>query len=455
MGPLYLDEAALAVLGYSAPDSANHQGLLQKCIHADDRAVFDAQLEAHLAGRTPMLNCEFRLHTKGGLYRWFEIHGKIVRADRRGAAIELAYAVRDIHAAREQREELLASHKQLQAIVQSEERLRIALEAGHLYAFEWDISTDVVERPRQSAAILEDPDDSHPHTKQELLARIAPEDRDNYLTVIHSLTPEAAGYKVAFRLVQRDGHMAWFEESGKAIFAPDGTLRKVVGTTSDVTEVRQSERVLRELSGRLISSQEEERRRIARELHDHIGQELALICVQAQRIDSGAAEEEHTVRSDVHELYRKIKALSGDVSKLSHRLHSSELSFIGLAVAAERLCRDFGSQYNVDVDYQSKSLPPSIDSAKSLCFYRVLQEALQNVMKHSQATQVSVDLRAKNNELILVVNDNGRGFDVDNTGFDAGLGLLSMRERLNLVRGRFVISSKPGAGTRLTATVML
>jgi len=208
---------------------------------------------------------------------------------------------------------------------------------------------------------------------------------------------------------------------------------------------------LRELSGRLITSQEEERRRIARELHDHIGQEAALICVQAQRLDSGVADEEHTTRSDAHELYRKIKVLTSDISKLSHRLHSSELSFLGLPAAAERLCREFANQYGIDVDYQPKSLPATLDTAKSLCLYRVLQEALQNVVKHSRASHVVVELQTIENELVLKVRDNGGGFDVEKTG--SGLGLLSMRERLNFVGGRFAITSRRGSGTKVMATV--
>ena len=341
----------------------------------------------------------------------------------------------------------------MEALQESEERLRIAIDAGHMYAFEWDVATDVVQRSKQGLRMLDLPDGEFMHTKQELIDRILPEDRKQYVRALESVKPKKPEYKAVYRLPRLDGHIGWWEESGRASFGSDGKLRKVIGITSDVTEVRESERALRELTGRLITSQEEERRRIARELHDNIGQEAALICIAAQRLDSGVADEENTTQADVHELYRKIKVLASDVSRLSHRLHSSELSFLGLAVAAEHLCRDFAREYGIIVDYQPKPLPPKLDSAKSLCLYRVLQEALQNVVKHSHASQVIVELQTVENELLLNVLDDGKGFDLGKAG--SGLGLLSMRERLNFVGGRFAVSSKPGCGTNVTATVVI
>ena len=299
--------------------------------------------------------------------------------------------------------------------------------------------------------MLDIPKEVSMHTKQDLIDRMLPEDQQQYASVVQSLTPEKPDYKTTFRLPLRNGHIAWLEQSGRADFGTDGKLRKVIGITSDVTEARESERTLRELSGRLITAQEEERRRIARELHDQIGQEAALICVQAQRLDSGVADEEHTTRSDAHELYRRVKGLANDISKLSHRLHSTELTFLGLAVAAERLCRDFAHQYEIDVDYQPKPLPPKLDAVRSLCLYRVLQEALQNVVKHSHASHAVVKLHAMEHKLVLSVADNGEGFDLEKAG--TGLGLLSMRERVSFVGGQFAITSKPGSGTKVTADV--
>ena len=342
----------------------------------------------------------------------------------------------------------------VEALRDSEERLRIAIDAGRTYAFEWDFATEIVRRSVKGAKILGINNDAS-LTKSEFMECVHPEEKQLYENTFQSLSPENSSYKVIFRYIRPDQKTIWLEESGRAFFHPDGKLLKIVGMASDVTEARQSERVLRELSGRLISSQEDERRRVARELHDHIGQELAILCVQAQRIDSGVSDEEHTTHSDVHELYRRIKEIAVDVSKLSHRLHSSELDFLGLSAAAERLCRDFANQYGIDLDYQIKKVPPRLDSAKSLCFYRILQESLQNVAKHSRATRVVVELHANARELMLRVDDNGIGFDLESVRFASGLGLVSMRERLKLIGGRLEIKSEEGHGTHLVATVVI
>jgi PAS domain S-box-containing protein len=407
-------------------------------LHPEQRVELVEQAKA--TGYFGAIETGFR--TKSGEIRQALGTGQMIEVDGEPCLLSVAVDITD-------------RKRALEALRDSEELLRIAIESGPMYAFEWDPETDVIRRSQKSAPILDLPVDDTQHTQRELIETIHPDDREQYIAVVHSLTPDKPSYKVVFRFKRADQKTLWLEESGRAFFEPNGKISKVVGMTSDVTEARQAESVLRELSGRLISSQEEERRRVARELHDHIGQELALLCVQAQRVDSGLSDEEHTTRADVHELYRRIKEIATDVSKLSHRLHSSELDFLGLSAAAERLCRDFASQYGIDMDYQIRNVPSRLDSGKSLCFYRVLQEALQNVAKHSHATRVVVELSGKDNQLNLKVNDNGAGFEIDKIRFESGLGLVSIRERLHLVGGRYSIASKTGQGTTLTASVAI
>jgi signal transduction histidine kinase len=227
-----------------------------------------------------------------------------------------------------------------------------------------------------------------------------------------------------------------------------------MGMTADVTEARQSERALRELSGRLINSQEEERRRVGRELHDSIGQHLALLAIRAQRIDSGESDAEGTTRAEIHELHRKIKEIATKVSDLSHQLHSSELEFLGLAIATERVCREFAKQYGIDIDYQLRSVP-RLESKVALCFYRIIQECLRNVGKHSKARRVTLELVGKPDRLTLTVTDDGVGFDLKSAQMGIGMGLLSMRERMNLIGGTLSIRSAPGKGTKVAATLMM
>jgi PAS domain S-box-containing protein len=342
----------------------------------------------------------------------------------------------------------------LEALRDSEERLRLAVASGRMYAFEWDLKTDLVKHSAEASATLGFSEHEVSETKQEFIRRIHAEDRDRVVALLESLCPEHSSYRITYRLLRPDGKTLWLEEWGRQFFDEEGNPQRVVGMVADVTDARQSERALRELSGRLINSQEEERRRIARELHDNIGQELALLAVQAQRIDSGASETEQTTQTDVHELYKRTKDLATKVSKLSHRLHSSELEFLGLGIAVERLCRDFSKQFSVDIDYDLKNIPPKLESNISVCFYRIVQEALQNVVKHSHATRVLLKLMGQQNQLKLMIQDNGSGFNPDAAPFTSGLGLVSMRERIRLVGGQIAVNSRLGHGTTLEASVV-
>jgi signal transduction histidine kinase len=227
----------------------------------------------------------------------------------------------------------------------------------------------------------------------------------------------------------------------------------VLTVAEDITERKQAELARTDLSRRLMTAQEAERRRIARELHDGIGQSLALLGIQLQRADQPPATGKTKPR--LSELCTKVKDIGTQVSRLSHQLHSSELEFLGLAAAVKSLCREFSEQYPFKVDCICQSVPPDLDNEIALCLLRVVQEALHNIAKHSRAALVQVQLSGISRDLVLTISDDGVGFDLTRVRNTVGLGLVSMRERMHLVGGRFDISSKPGSGTRIQARVTL
>ena len=227
----------------------------------------------------------------------------------------------------------------------------------------------------------------------------------------------------------------------------------VLTVAEDITERKQAEVARTDLSRRLMTAQEAERRRIARELHDGIGQALALLSVQLQRAGQPSAKGKKP--PSIGELCAKVKDIGVQVSRLSHQLHSSELEFLGLAVAVKGLCREFADQYHIPIHCTCSDIPQQLDNDAALSLLRVVQEALHNIAKHSHATSVVVELRRLRNELELTISDNGKGFDPPKARSARGLGLVSMRERILLIGGQFEMFSKPDEGTKIQARVPL
>jgi signal transduction histidine kinase len=147
--------------------------------------------------------------------------------------------------------------------------------------------------------------------------------------------------------------------------------------------------------------------------------------------------------------------LGSDIQALSHRLHSSKLEYLGIATAANGFCKELSELQKVQITFRHEGIPHSLPKEISLCLFRVLQEALQNAVKHSGDWDFSVELLGTSDEIELTVNDQGVGFDQQHAFNHHGLGLISMRERLKLVGGEFSIKSEPSHGTTISARVPL
>ena len=223
----------------------------------------------------------------------------------------------------------------------------------------------------------------------------------------------------------------------------------------DITMRCQAEEARMDLAQRLINAQEAERTRVARELHDNIGHSLALFTIELDRTRLAMTDLSADNDARFARLSIKLKTLGRDVGNLSHQLHSSELELLGLAVAIKALCREFSEQYRVHAHSKCSGAFDKLSGEVSLCMFRVVQEALRNVAKHSRATKVDIEMQATPKSLNLCISDDGVGFASNISAPRAGLGLVSMRERLHLIGGRFIISSKPGCGTRVEAIVNL
>ena len=218
-----------------------------------------------------------------------------------------------------------------------------------------------------------------------------------------------------------------------------------------MAERHRTEQSLREVSRKLIYAQEQERERIARELHDDIGQQLVLVELGLNQFPVAPNTPE---AAHILDLRNQIAEISRSARDLSHGLHPTQLDHLGLGAAVRRLCQDVAHSTSLEVRCQVENLTPVPPRDLSLCLYRIAQEALQNVVKHSGATEVVVNLRENGGLVFLQVADNGAGFAGENAQF-AGLGLMGMRERLRPVKGEIRICSQPGCGTNVEVTVPL
>lgn len=211
------------------------------------------------------------------------------------------------------------------------------------------------------------------------------------------------------------------------------------------------EKERRELSGRLIRAQEVERSRIGRELHDDLSQQVALLAFGLSQLSKRLPT--HKLRLEVLRLLEETKRLSDDVHHLSHELHSSVLDHLGLVAAAQSLCDEVSRQQKVTVRFSEENFPSELSSEVPLCLFRILQETLNNISKHSHATFAEVTLKGMSDGVLLTAQDDGIGFDPDDKRNRCGLGLLSMSERLCLVGGKLAIHSAPSQGTTVEAWV--
>ena len=262
-------------------------------------------------------------------------------------------------------------------------------------------------------------------------------------------------FSMEYRLRRYDGEDRWINDAGSPRFLPDGQFVGYIGCAIDVHDHKAVELARMELARRLMIAQEEERSRVARELHDGIGQEIALLSIQMQRAVGSITTEPSQIYPTIQNLSTTLAAIGLHVSRLSHQLHSSELEYLGTSVAITKLCREFSEQYAIKVECCCTNIPANLDNQVALGFLRIVQEALHNIAKHSHAKDVQVKVTGATKELCLVIRDNGVGFDIREPRAEAGLGLISMRERMHLIGGEFAIESSPGVGTIVRARVQI
>jgi PAS domain S-box-containing protein len=282
---------------------------------------------------------------------------------------------------------------------------------------------------------------------------VHPDDSNRCLKTYTEEFNRRESFEMHYRVRRKDGEYRWVLNYGVPRFNPDGTFAGYIGSCIDITERKLAEESLSTIGRRLIEAHEEERTWIGRELHDDINQRLALLAVELDRWSQDASTNEITEL--VCHTRARIAEIAQDVQGLSHRLHSSKLDYLGLATAAKSFCRELSEKTKVEIVFEHAGVPHTLSKEVSLCLFRVLQEGLQNAVKHSGVRSFNVDLQGTEDSIELTVADTGSGFEEQEACTRHGLGLISMRERLQLVHGELSVKSHLGAGTTIRARVPL
>jgi len=412
-------------------------------VHPDDRELYAAAAETGLTPEQPTYQTSFRMLRPDGSVIWLEESGRAY-FDTRGKMLRIVGIVADV-TERKRAEE---------ALRESETRLRLALEVGRMYALDWDVVNDVTVRSDEYRNILGLTAARH-DTHQQFLSRVHPDDRASFEDSIAALSPQSPTTQISYRVLRPDGAVIWLERNGRAFFDAHGKMVRMIGIVADVTERKRAEEALADISRRLIEAQELERARIARELHDDAGQRLATLALRIEQLRGDPSVEKSEFRARLDQLRKHTSEIANDVRILAHGLHPPGLDYLGIVGAARGLCQEFGEQQKVKIDLKTHDVPRSLPPNISLCLFRVLQEALHNSAKHSGAQEFEVRLWGTPDHVHLMVRDAGAGFELEAAGESRGLGLISMQERVKVVKGTFTIESQPKRGTTINVCVPL
>jgi len=258
-----------------------------------------------------------------------------------------------------------------ESLRESEQRFRLAAQAGKMYSFEWDVTTDRVMRSSEHVEVLGVKEPLH-ITHQQFMDKVHPDDRPKLIAAIAGLSPENPTCNVSYRVLVSDGAVVWIKSSGHAFFDGEGRMLRLVGMVADITDLKRAEETLSGMTRKLIEAQEKERARIGRELHDDINQRLAMLSVEVEQLRENPSE----IETRVQEFRKKIGEISTDVQALSHDLHSSRLEYLGAVAGMKSWSNEFAERQKLEVDFTTDVRSP-LTPEIGISLFRVLQEAVQ------------------------------------------------------------------------------
>ena len=377
----------------------------RETIHPDDLPQWVEVLDAAFHAHQPY-TLEYRLRRHDGEYRWILDSGIPLPAPH-GSSTGYVGSIVDV-TERKRAEESLR---------RKESELTEAQRLAGIGSWHWDRGSGTVTWSEELFR-LAGRDPSLPAVSYERHPELYSFESWNRLrAAVDTSLQTGEPYELLLEMICADGPRRWVTARGEVERASTGDIRGLRGTVQDITARKRAEEMLTNQSRRLLEAQEAERARIARELHDDIGQRLALLSMALHELQHSAHSTSELYRSIVP-LSRQTLDIATDVQALSHELHSYKLQLLGVVPAIRDFCSEVSARHKVEVDFTNQDVPGTVRPDIALCLFRVLQEALQNAVRHSAAARVAVSLEGTPNVLTLTVRDGGRGFNPESVPAD-------------------------------------
>jgi PAS domain S-box-containing protein len=439
-GRIAVSNVALArMLGYSSEELVG-KGFWE-ITATDDLAKSMVHFQELVSGVRDFYQQEKRYVKRDGTVIWGRLTVSLLGARSPEGQFVLAM-IEDVTDAVRAREQLEHSRRSL----------TMALEASRMTAWEYEPATGMISWVDRTRLRRPSAGSEGPVQFADVLQHVHPDDRTMLLELADRLVNEGGAFSAEFRMFARDGSIRWMLGKGELLLKEGESGAKIAGVTLDVSELKRTQLELQELAKRLMEAQEEERRRISRELHDDIGQRVSLLAIELDLVRQLLEGQEH-LRDRVERAQAATGELGTDLHQLSHALHSSKLQYLGLPAALRELCTRIAERHSLTVQLDCEEHRLALPEEDALALFRVAQEALNNVVRHSRASKVKVALTQVPNEVRLMVCDNGTGFDPARK--TSGIGVIGMRERLRAIGGEFQIISAPQGGTEVHAKVTM
>jgi len=432
---------AAQILGTDEAAQITGQRILAQ-VHPDDRERLTAAVAA-LSPEKPYLQISYRVARPNGTVIWVERNSR-AHFDEQGRMLRVVGMVSDIT------ERKLAEER----LRDSEERLRLAQKVARIGSFEWNIETGVNVWTPELEAMYGLPPGDFAKTQATFENLVHPDDRGRVIEWVDEALKTGRPNMGEWRVVWPDGSIHWIAGRWQAFMNQSGEAMRMIGVNIDVTDQKRAQEEISSMTRKLVEAQEQERARIARELHDDINQRVGLLAIELDHLRNKRDDLPSEVRTRMNELRLLAADISMDLHALSHELHSSKLDYLGVVRAMTSWCKEFGKRHKMEIDFKSQDVP-KLSQETSICLFRVLQEAVHNGAKHSGAKRIEVHLVKNSREIHLIITDSGKGFDVKAAKRRQGLGLTSMQERVRLVGGTIAIESKPTGGTTIHVSVPL